>query len=130
MVLRAGKPDLRLREHPSRRVPITQISPDFLRVLKQMLGLDETATDGDILMAVQQIVEPPAKDDQINKFDVAATKTPPEEHLALVGEDESRVEQIRARVRELNAQYGHEITPMAMFDLIMGEFKRESSRRD
>ncbi len=95
-----------------------------------MLSLDETATDGDILMAVQEVVERAAQGDRIIEIDVADARMPPGEDLALDGEDESRVEQIRARVRELNERYGHEITPMAMFDLIMGEFGRQSSRRD
>ena len=101
-----------------------------MRVLKQILGLDEAATDGDILMAVQEAVERSAQGERTFEIDVAGVSRSPEDELSIDGEDESRVEQIRARVRELNEQFGHEITPMAMFDLIMGEFSRQSSRRD
>ncbi len=95
-----------------------------------MLGLDETATDGDILMAVQEVLERSAQGARSLETEVAGARLPSEEQPLSDFEGESRVEKIRARVRQLNEQYGHEITPMAMFELIMSEFTRHGSRGD
>lgn len=95
-----------------------------------MLGLNEDATDGDILMAVQQVLERSAQNDQNLEIDVADAATPSKIRALPEIEGESRVEKIRTRVRQLNEQHGHEITPMAMFDLIMGEFTQRGSRGD
>ena len=95
-----------------------------------MLGLDETASDGDILMAVQEVVERSDQSDPTANIEAADENVPSGEQPLPDFESESRVEKIRARVRQLNEQYGHEITPMAMFDIIMGEFKRQGSRGD
>ncbi len=95
-----------------------------------MLGLDETATDGDILMAVQEVLERSAQGARSLETDVVGARLSSDEQPLSDLEGESRVEKIRARVRQLNEQYGHEITPMAMFDLIMSEFTRHGSRGD
>ena len=81
-------------------------------------------------MAVQEAVERSSQKERGIASEVADGGSVPEVGLSIEFGDESRVEQIRARVRELNEQYGHEITPMAMFSLIKGEFRQQSSRRD
>lgn len=95
-----------------------------------MLCLDETASDGDILLAVQHVIERAEQNDRSLEMDVADAEFQSLEYAPSDFEGESRVEKIRARVRQLNKQFGDEITPMAMFDLIMGEFTQQSSRRD
>lgn len=99
-------------------------------MLKQMLGLDEKASEGDILFAVQHALEQAGQRDKGVDLNATKVRFQKQDPTMLECEDESRVEKIRARVRQLNTQFGDEITPLAMFDIIMREFARERSRKD
>lgn len=109
---------------------ISKVSPDFIQELRWKLGLEATASEADILAAVEQILERMDSSDRIKRPKSEDAALHSEQSTGSDQENQSRVEKIRDRVRELNDHYGNEITPMAMFERILAEFTDTKKRKD
>lgn len=109
---------------------ITHAAPDFIRKLQQKLGLDDSASETEILNSVQEVLDRMNSNDPARNVDSEAMPHQSETWMPTDSASKSRVEQIRARVSELCNLHGDEITPRAMFDLIIGEFTGAKKGKD